>query len=90
MGRIASMRTTKSKKDKYNGGHKHKERVASTKEEEGEVHQELEDELERIKHLPPEEFNKMFEKMLVSKPFILCYGSCTSSNMHSKASFFYL
>lgn len=73
MGRIASMRTTKSKKDKYNGGHKHKERMHSTKEEDAEVNQELEDELDRIRNLPTEEFSKMFEKMLVSGwLFLLC------------------
>lgn len=65
MGRIASMRTTKSKKDKSNG-HKHKERMASTKEDDGEGNQELDEELERIRHLPSEEFNRIFEKMLVS------------------------
>lgn len=63
MGRIASMRTTKSKKDKYNGNKK--ERMASTKEDE-EGNPELEEELDRIRHLPSDEFNKMFEKMLVS------------------------
>lgn len=72
MGRIASMRTAKSKKDKYNG-QKHKERMTSTKEEDSEGNQELEEQLGRIKHLPADEFNKMFEKMLVSKYYLLCF-----------------
>ena len=67
MGRIASMRATKSKKDKYNGGHKHKERMGSAKEEETEVNQELEEALDRVRNLPTDDFSRMFEKMLVSK-----------------------
>ncbi|XP_048589286.1 protein diaphanous homolog 2 isoform X2 [Nematostella vectensis] len=64
VGRLASMRTTKSKKDKHNGHHKYKERMASTREEDTVGNQELDDEIERIKRLPEDEFSKIFEKML--------------------------
>lgn len=55
---------TKKSKDKDVNGHKAKERLRSTQEEPL-FDQDMEDEIERIKHLPPEDFNKMFEKMLV-------------------------
>ena len=57
---------TKKSKDKDVNGHKAKERLRSTQEEPL-FDQDMEDEINRIKHdLPAEEFNKMFEKMLVS------------------------
>lgn len=55
---------TKKNKDKDVNGHKAKERLRSTQEEPL-FDQDMEDEIERIKHLPAEEFSKMFEKMLV-------------------------
>lgn len=64
LNRITSMRKqTKKNKDKDVNGHKVKERLKSTQEEPL-FDQDMEEEIERIKHLPPEEFNKMFEKML--------------------------
>ena len=59
------MRKEKKKhKDKDINGQKVKERLRSTQEEPI-LDQETEKEIERIKDLPPDEFNKMFEKMLV-------------------------
>ena len=55
---------TKKHKDKDVNGHKVKERLRSTQEEPL-FDQDMEDEIERIKQLPAEEFSKMFEKMLV-------------------------
>lgn len=55
---------TKKSKDKDVNGHKMKERLKSTQEEPL-FDQDMEDEIERIKHLPAEEFSKIFEKMLV-------------------------
>ena len=54
----------KKGKDKDINGHKMKERLKSTQEEPI-FDQEMEEEIERIKQLPPDEFTKMFEKMLV-------------------------
>ena len=56
---------TKKSKEKDINGHKVKERLRSTQEEPL-FDQDMEDEIDRIKHAPAEEFNKMFEKMLVS------------------------
>ena len=55
---------TKKSKDKDINGHKLKERLKSTQEEPI-FDQEMEEEIERIKQLPPDEFTRMFEKMLV-------------------------
>lgn len=64
LNRITSMRKEKKKhKDKDINGQKAKERLRSTQEEPI-LDQETEKEIERIKDLPPDEFNKMFEKML--------------------------
>lgn len=65
LNRITSMRKqTKKNKDKDVNGHKMKERLKSTQEEPL-FDQDMEDEIQRIKHdLPQEEFSKMFEKML--------------------------
>lgn len=57
---------TKKSKDKDVNGHKVKERLRSTQEEPL-FDQDMEDEIERIRRAPAEEFNKMFEKMLVSE-----------------------
>lgn len=66
------MRKEKKKnKDKDINGHKVKERLRSTQEEPI-VDQEMEEEIERIKHLPPDEFTKMFEKMLVGIAEVMC------------------
>ena len=56
---------TKKSKEKDINGHKVKERLRSTQEEPL-FDQDMEDEIDRIKHAPAEEFNKTFEKMLVS------------------------
>ena len=65
LNRITSMRKEKKKnKDRDINGQKVKERLRSTQEEPI-LDQETEKEIERIKVLPPDEFNKMFEKMLV-------------------------
>lgn len=61
---------TKKNKDKDVNGHKMKERLKSTQEEPL-FDQDMEDEIQRIKHLPQEEFSKMFEKMLVRNTKIL-------------------
>lgn len=58
------MRKEKKKRDKDINGQKVKERLKSMQEEPI-LDQEMEKEIERIKDLPPDEFNKMFEKMLV-------------------------
>lgn len=58
------MRKEKKKRDKDINGHKVKERLKSMQEEPI-LDQEMEKEIESIKDLPPDEFNKMFEKMLV-------------------------
>ncbi|RMX46568.1 hypothetical protein pdam_00021581 [Pocillopora damicornis] len=64
LNRITSMRKqTKKSKEKDFNGHKMKERLKSTQEEPL-FDQDMEEEIERIRHLSPEEFNKMFEKML--------------------------
>ena len=63
---------TKKSKDKDINGHKVKERLRSTQEEPL-FDQDMEDEIDRIKHAPAEEFNKMFEKMLVSNMDIVFY-----------------
>ena len=67
------MRKEKKKgRDKDINGHKVKERLKSTQEEPF-IDQEMEEEIERIKHLPPDEFIKVFEKMLVctTKSYLL-------------------
>lgn len=64
LNRITSMRKEKKKRDKDINGHKVKERLKSMQEEPI-LDQEMEKEIESIKDLPPDEFNKMFEKMLV-------------------------
>ena len=66
MNRIASMRKQpKKNKEKHaNGSHKAKERLHSTPED-PQLNQELEEQIEKIKTLPEDEFCKMFEKMLV-------------------------
>lgn len=51
-------------RDKDINGHKAKERLKSTQEEPI-FDQEMEEEIERIRQLPPDEFSKMFDKMLV-------------------------
>lgn len=51
-------------RDKDTNGHKAKERLKSTQEEPI-FDQEMEEEIERIRQLPPDEFSKMFDKMLV-------------------------
>ena len=61
---------TKKNKDKDVNGHKMKERLRSTQEEPL-FDQDMEDEIERIKHAPAEEFNKAFEKMLVSNMVVV-------------------
>lgn len=58
------MRKEKKKRDKDINGQKVKERLKSMQEEPI-LDQEMEKEIESIKDLPPDEFNKMFEKMLV-------------------------
>lgn len=63
LNRITSMRKEKKKRDKDINGHKVKERLKSMQEEPI-LDQEMEKEIESIKDLPPDEFNKMFEKML--------------------------
>lgn len=63
---------TKKNKEKDVNGHKVKERLRSTQEEPL-FDQDMEDEIDRIKRAPAEEFNKMFEKMLVSNMDIVFY-----------------
>lgn len=63
---------TKKNKEKDVNGHKVKERLRSTQEEPL-FDQDMEDEIDRIKRTPAEEFNKMFEKMLVSNMDIVFY-----------------
>ena len=48
-----------------------KERLRSTQEEPI-FDQEMEEQIERIKQLPPDEFTKMFEKMLVCIVEVMC------------------
>ena len=66
------MRKEKKKsKDRDINGHKMKERLRSTQEEPI-FDQEMEEQIERIKQLPPDEFTKMFEKMLVCIVEVMC------------------
>lgn len=58
--------TKKSSKDRSNGYKTRHDKADRIKEEAAVENEEIEEEIESIKNLPEEEFNKMFDKMLVS------------------------